>query len=100
MGGISGVRYFRSTDAVYQIVCAQLDAAYGYPNAQTKTLRALPLTQDMPHGPDGSIYVAISSDYCEFILPSQMIPQLLESGAAEELTKAQYEIAVPPLRPA
>jgi hypothetical protein len=29
-----------------------------------------------------------------------MIPQLLESGAAEELTKAQYEIAVPPLRPA
>jgi hypothetical protein len=54
----------------------------------------------MPHGPDGSIYVAISSDYCEFILPSQMIPQLLESGAAEELTKAQYEIAVPPPSPA
>lgn len=94
------MRYFRSTDHVYRVVCAELDAAYGYPNAQTKTLRALPPVESMPHDSSGNVYLAILGDYCDFILPSQMIPQLLASGAAEELTKAQYELAVPAHVPA
>jgi hypothetical protein len=42
------MRYFRATLAVYADICAQLDAAYGYPNAATKTKRALPLDIELP----------------------------------------------------
>lgn len=89
------MRYFRSTPAVYADICAQLDAAYGYPNAETKTERTLPLVGDLPTDSQGRIYIAVSAAYCDFILPGQMLPELLASGAVEELTAAQYLAAVP-----
>lgn len=44
------MRYFRATPTVYADICAQLDAAYGYPNAETKTERTLPLVAELPRG--------------------------------------------------
>ena len=90
------MRYFRATPAVYADICAQLDAAYGYPNAETKTERTLPLAADLPSDGQGRVYLAISADYCDYILPSEMLPQLLASGLVEELTAAQYEAVLPP----
>jgi hypothetical protein len=90
------MRYFRSTPAVYTGVCSQLDAAYGYPNAETKTERALPLPEELPADAQGRVYLAISAAYCDYILPSEMLPQLLASGAVEEVTAAVYEALVPP----
>lgn len=90
------MRYFRSTPAVYAAICAQLDAAYGYPNAETKTLRALPVAADLPTDNQGRVYLAISAEYCDYILPSEMLPELLASGAVEEITAAQYEALLPP----
>lgn len=89
------MRYFRSTPAVYASICAQLDAAYGYPNAETKTQRTLPLVGDLPTDGQGRLYLAVSAAYCDYILPGQMLPDLLASGAVEELTEAQYLAAVP-----
>lgn len=89
------MRYFRSTPSVYATICSQLDAAYGYPNAETKTERTIPLAADLPSDKQGRVYLAISSEYCDFILPGQMLPDLLASGAVEELTAAQYLAAVP-----
>lgn len=83
-------RYFRAAPAVYASVCAQLDAAYGYPNAETKTLRTLPLASELPSDEQGRVYLAIDSEYCDFILPGQLLPDLLDSGAVEELTAEQY----------
>ena len=89
------MRYFRSTPAVYASICSQLDAAYGYPNAETKTERTLPLAGDLPTDSGGRVYLAVSAAYCDYILPGQMLPDLLASGAVAELTEAQYLAAVP-----
>jgi len=91
------MRYFRSSPAVYASVCAQLDAAWGYPNAETKTERTLPLANDLPTDAQGRVHLAISSEYCDYILPSQMLPELLASGAVEEIDAAAYEAILPPL---
>lgn len=89
------MRYFRSTPAVYAAICAQLDAAYGYPNAATKTERTLPLASDLPTDGTGRVYLAVSAEYCDFILPSQMLPELIASGAVEEIDAAAYEAMLP-----
>ena len=91
------MRYFRSTPAVYGSICSQLDAAYGYPNAETKTERALPLAADLPTDAQGRVYLAISAEYCDYILPSEMLPQLIASGAVEEVDAAAYESVLPPM---
>ena len=88
-------RFFRSTAAVYEGVCSQLDAAYGYPNAGTLTARTLPLASDLPADADGRVYLAVASDYCEYILPGEMLPQLLASGAVDEVTQEDYRALLP-----
>jgi hypothetical protein len=82
--------------AVYASICSQLDSAYGYPNAETKTERTLPLAADLPADGQGRVYLAVDSAYCDFILPGQMLPELLASGAVEEITAAQYAAVLPP----
>jgi len=89
------MRYFRSTPAVYAAICGQLDAAYGYPNVEAKTERTLPLPSDLPSDGQGRVYLAISADYCDYVLPGQMLPDLLANGAVEELTEAEYRTALP-----
>lgn len=90
------MRYFRALPAVYASICSQLDAAYGYPNAETKTERTLPLASDLPTDGQGRLYLAVDAAYCEFILPGEMLPELLASGAVEELTAVQYEAVAGP----
>jgi hypothetical protein len=90
------MRYFRTTPAVYAGICSQLDAAYGYPNAETKTERTLPLASDLPADADGRVYLAVDAAYCEYILPGEMLPQLLASGAVAEVDAAAYAALLPP----
>lgn len=87
------MRFFRATLAVYVYICGQLDAAYGYPNAETKTLRALPLPDDLPTDDQGRVYLAVWQDYCDYILPSQMLAQLLASDSVEEIDEEAYSHA-------
>lgn len=89
------MRYFRSTPAVYTSICGQLDAAYGYPNAETKTERTLPLVDALPADGQGRVYLAISAEYCDYILPGQMLPDLIASGAVEEVNAATYAALLP-----
>lgn len=89
------MRYFRATPAVYSDICAQLDAAYGYPNAETKTERTLPLS--LPADNQGRVYLAISAAYCEYNLPAELLPQLIAAGLVEEITAAQYAAVLPPV---
>jgi hypothetical protein len=89
------MRYFRANVAVYESICSQLDAAYGYPNTATKTLRALPLANELPTDQDGMVYLAISSEYCDYVLPSELLPQLLASGAVQEITEEVYRSTLP-----
>ncbi len=87
-------RFFRSNDAVYEAIRSQLDAAYGYPSAETKTLTSITPAADAPHDPQGRVYLAIASDYCDYNLPAELLPQLIASGAVEEITEAEYLAAI------
>jgi hypothetical protein len=89
------IRYFRSQPSVYADACVQLDAAYGFPNSATKTERALPLLESLPSDDAGRVYLAISAEYCEYNLPSEMLPQLIAAGLVEEITAEQYEEVAP-----
>jgi hypothetical protein len=89
------MRYFRSTPAVYADICSQLDAAYGYPNAETKTERSLPLAADLPADGQGRVYLVISAAYCDYNLPSELLPQLIAAGLVEEITAEQYAAVLP-----
>jgi trehalose-6-phosphatase len=89
------MRYFRATSAVYADICATLDAAYGYPNAATKTDRTLPLASELASDSQGRVYLVVSEDVCEYVLPSQMLPELLASGAVEEITPEAYAALFP-----
>ena len=91
------IRFFRAAPAIYADICAQLDAAYGYPNAATKTERSLPLAADLPSDGQGRVYLAISAEYCDYNLPSELLPQLIAAGLVEEITAAQYAAVLPPL---
>jgi hypothetical protein len=89
------MRYFRASVAVYESICSQLDAAYGYPNGETKTERTLPLASELPTDGQGRVYLAASQEYCDYILPGQMLPELLASGAVEEVDTATYAALLP-----
>jgi hypothetical protein len=89
------IRYFRSTPEVYEQIRSTLDAAWGYPSAETKTLTALPPATSLPADSQGRVYLAISADYCEYILPSQMLPELIASGAVAEIDEAAYRAEFP-----
>ena len=89
------MRYFRSTPAVYADICAQLDVAYGYPNTETKTQRSLPITADLPADGQYRVYLMISAAYCEYNLPSELLPQLIAAGMVEEISAEQYAAVLP-----
>lgn len=89
------MRYFRSLPSVYAEVCQHLDLEYGYPNADTKTLRSLPEISTLLSDNDGRVYVAVENEYCDYILPGQMLPELLASGAVEEVDAAAYAALLP-----
>lgn len=90
------MRYFRATPAVYADICAQLDAAYGYPNDETKTLRALPLAARLPADDQGRVYLSLSEAECGYDLPSVLLPQLIASGMVDEITAQEYSSVLPP----
>jgi hypothetical protein len=85
-------RYFTAAVDVYEAVSAQLDGAYGYPDPETRTERALPLASELP-SIDGLLYLAVDATYCDYNLPSQMLPQLINGGLVAEITEAEYAAA-------
>lgn len=89
------MRYFRSSPATYEQVRSQLDAAWGYPNEATKTETAIPPAAELPSDSVGRVYLAIQNEYCEYILPSELLPQLLGSGAVEEVAEGVYVALLP-----
>ena len=90
------VRYFRSTPEVYESIRQALDAAWGYPNADTKTQTAIPLVSELAADANGTVYLYMPEDYCNYVLPSQMLRELLASGAVEELEEAAFWSAITP----
>jgi len=93
------VRYFRSTAAVYESVRSELNAAWGYPNAETKTETAIPPAALLPTDSQSRVYLAVPDDYAAYEAVAALLPSLLESGAIQEITATEYSDVLPKPEP-
>lgn len=85
------MRHFRASDAsVYEAVRASLDAVFGYPNADTKTITAIPTASESILDSAGRVYLLASDAECQFPAVAELLPQLLSSGLVEEIDEATY----------
>jgi hypothetical protein len=41
------------------------------------------------------VYLAVSAAYCDYVLPGQMLPELIATGAVEEITAEDYAAVLP-----
>lgn len=91
------MRFFRSNnDAGYENVRATLDAAWGLPN-DTGTRTCIPPAESALRDQAGRIVLPLKEMFCEWEPAASMLPQLMASGAVEEITEAEYQSAVPSL---
>lgn len=86
-------RYFRSTEAVYESVRQSLDAAWGLPNA-LGTATCIEPAATAPRDTSGRIVLAVKEEFCTFTVAADLLPQLLASGAVQEISEATYRAAV------
>lgn len=89
------MRFFRSTDAVYEQARATLDAAWGLPN-DLGTVTCIEPATTAPHDAQGRVLLAVNDDFCAYPVAVDLLPQLLASGAVDEITAAEYQAALPP----
>ena len=87
------MRYFRATETVYEQARAALDAAWGLPNALgTQTCIEPAVTS--PRDAQGRVLLAVHDEFSSFPPAAELLPQLLASGAVEEITAAEYQAAI------
>lgn len=92
------MRYFRIADAsLYESLRLQLDAIWGHPTADGLTVTCVTPAAVAPRDSQGRILLAVRQEFCEFAAVAEMLPQLLATGAVEEVTDSEYDAAVPPL---
>jgi hypothetical protein len=80
-------RYFCCTPATYTAICAQLDAAYGYPRPETLTERTLPAVETLPTDEQDRVYLAVAAAYCDYVLSPNGGAMLLVSDPTQARTR-------------
>ncbi len=91
------MRYFREeTPGVYEHVRSALDKAWALPNDKGTTTCIRPAASALRDA-DGRIVVALKPFFCDWEPAATLLPQLLASGAVEEITQAEYQAALPQL---
>lgn len=84
-------RYFRTSDAaLYEQVRLSLDAAWGHQPPTT----CIDPADVAPRDSVGRIMLAVRPEFCEYEAAASMLPQLLASGAVEEIDAATYQAAL------
>lgn len=87
-------RFFRTaSDAVYEQARTTLDAAWGLPDDKGTTTCIEPAAT-APRDSQGRIVLAVNDEFCEYSVAVDLLPQLLASGAVEEIDAAAYRAAV------
>lgn len=92
------MRYFRcdAGDEAYEQARLALDAAWGHPNAETKTATCIDPAAVAPRDADGRIVLAVNDEFCEYPAAAQMLAFMLAGGAVAEITWDEYRAAVTP----
>jgi hypothetical protein len=89
------MRYFTAaSDEVYEQARLALDAAWGLPNAVGTQTCILPVSA-APRL-DGRPMVAVADKWCDWPPANELLPQLIASGAVQEIDAATYHAVVNP----
>jgi hypothetical protein len=85
------MRYFRTTSgAVYEQARTTLDAAWGHVAPTT----CIEPAATAPRDSQGRIVLAVNDEFCAYSVAAELLPQLIASGAVEEIDAAAYMAAV------
>jgi hypothetical protein len=90
------MRFFRTaSDAVYEQARITLDAAWGHPTPDGRTLTCIEPAATAPRDAQGRIVLAVRDEFCTYSVAVDLLPQLLASGAVTEIDEATYRAAMP-----
>lgn len=81
-------RFFRADEATYEYVRMSLDTAWGLPSGGQLTCYSPPAFA--PRDSAGRLLLAVSEGFAEYDAVAAILPQLLDSGAVEEIDEATY----------
>ena len=94
------MRYFRAiNDEVYEQARLTLDAAWGLPSTDGRTVTCIDPASVAPRDSQGRIVLAVHNEFCQYDAVAAMLPQLIASGAVEEIDAATYQAVVQPQEP-
>ena len=89
-------RYFRTADAaLYESIRLQLDAAWGHPTPDGKSVTCFDPAAVAPSDGSGRLLLAVREEFATWEPAATLLPQLLASGAVEEISEATYRAALP-----
>ena len=87
-------RFFRAAVATYEAIRADLDAAWGLPNDKG-TATCIAPAATAPKDYQGRVMLAVNEEFATWEPAATMLPQLLATGAVEEISEAVYRAALP-----
>lgn len=88
-------RFFvAASDAACEQVRGALNAAWGLPDGKTETC-FLPASK-LPHDAQGRPMLAVDAPFCDLPAVADVLPGVIDSGAVWEITRQQYDAALPP----
>jgi hypothetical protein len=89
------MRYFRTaSDEVYEQARLMLDAAWGHPSEATKTVTCIDPAAVAPRDSQGRIMLAVRTEFCEYSVAVDLLPQLLAGGVVDEIDAETYQDAL------
>jgi hypothetical protein len=87
-------RYFRSDEATYEGIRQTLDQAWGLPNDRGTATCVQPAAT-APRDSQGRVMLAVNDEFATWEPAATLLPQVLASGAVEEIGEAAYLAALP-----
>lgn len=87
-------RFFRAGVATYEAIRADLDTAWGLPNDKG-TATCIAPAATAPKDSQGRVLLAVNDEFSTWEPAATLLPQLLASGAVEEISEAVYRAALP-----
>ena len=85
-------RYYRTADAaLYESIRLQLDAAWGHPTPDGRTVTCFDPAAVAPRDAAGRLLLAVREEFATWEPAATLLPQLLASGSVEEISAASYK---------
>ena len=85
-------RFFRTSDAdLYESIRLQLHAAWGHPTPDGRTITCFDPAAVAPRDAAGRLLLAVNEEFVTWEPAATLLPQLIASGAVEEISEAEYQ---------